>query len=213
MTDFKTMWTGKDKKLSSEIRKQLSPKKKLRDKIQQATHSLELQNRKLDVALRTLREKDKYYYTKVLEALRTHDRSRAILYANELAELRKALKSISAARLALEQITLRLNTVKDIGDIMVAISPAMSVVKGVRENIMHVLPQAEDELYGIQEMLTHILVDAEQTAGINIDFTAANDEAERILREAEAHVEREMKEKLPGIPAVGEEEKHSEFMY
>jgi|Deesub1362B_J571_1020462.scaffolds.fasta_scaffold00004_322 division protein CdvB (Snf7/Vps24/ESCRT-III family) len=216
MTDFKTMWLGKDKGVSDKIKEHLAPKKQLRTRIEQAIRALELQNRKLEVALRSLREKDKYYYSKVLNAIRAHDRSRAVLYANELAELRKAVKSISTAKLALEQIALRLSTVKDIGDVMVAISPAMSVVKGVRDNITHILPQAENELSEIQDILTRILVDAGQMAGVTIDFRAANDEAERILKEAEAQVEREMKERLPGIPSFEgpvESPKESEFMF
>lgn len=214
MPDFRTMWLGKDKGMSDKIRSHLAPKKQLRARIEQAIRALELQNRKLDVALRSLKEKDKYYYSKVLNALRAHDRNRAILYANELAELRKAIKSISTAKLALEQIALRLSTVKDIGDVMVTISPAMSVVKGVRENITHVLPQAENELAEIQDMLTRILVDAGQVAGITVDFRVANDEAERILKEAEAQVEKEMRERLPGIPSVeGVQESESEYVF
>ncbi len=216
MTDFKTMWLGKDKGMSDKLKSRLAPKKQLRTRIEQAIRALELQNRKLDVALRSLKEKDKYYYSKVLNALRAHDRNRAILYANELAELRKAIKSISTAKLALEQIALRLSTVKDIGDVMVTISPAMSVVKGVRENITHILPQAENELAEIQDLLTRILVDAGQVAGLNVDFRVANDEAERILREAEAQVEKEMRERLPGIPSiegVRESESESEFVF
>lgn len=216
MTDFKTMWLGKEKGFSDKIKEQLAPKKQLRSRIEQAIRALELQNRKLEVALRSLKEKDKYYYSKVLSALRAHDRSRAILYANELAELRKAVKSISTAKLALEQIALRLSTVKDIGDVMVTISPAMSVVKGVRENITHILPQAENELAEIQDILTRILVDAGQMAGVMIDFKAANDEAEKILREAEEQVEKEMKERLPGIPTIEgtpTKESKSEFVF
>jgi len=217
LADFKTLWLGKDKGISDKLKSHLSSKKQLRSRIEQAIRALELQNRKLDVALRGLKEKDKYYYSKVLSALRAHDRNRAILYANELAELRKAIKSISTAKLALEQITLRLSTVKDIGDVLVTITPAMSVVRGVRENITHVLPQAENELANIQDLLTRILVDASTVAGVPIDFKVSNDEAEKILREAEAQVEREMRERLPGVPTIEaketSEETGSEYVF
>lgn len=216
MPDFKTMWVGKDKGLSDKLKRQLVPKNQLRSRIEQAIRALELQNGKLEMALRSLKEKDKYYYSRILGALRVHDRDRAIIYANELAELRKAAKSLGAAKLALEQISLRLGTIKDIGDIMVTISPAMSVVKGVRENITHILPQAENELVKIQDMLSKILVDVGQVAGLTIDFKTANDEAERILREAETHIEREMKERLPSIPSIEgakEQESESEFVF
>jgi len=213
--DFRSMWLGDGKSFSERLREQLAPKKDLRNKIEQAIRALELQNRKLEVALKSLREKDRYYYNKVVSALKEHDRSKAVIYANELAELRKAVKSISTAKLALEQIILRLSTVRDIGDIMVAISPAMSVVKGVKENITQVLPQAESELAEIQDMLTKILVDAGQMTGLTVDFRVANEQAEKILREAEEHVEKELRERLPGIPELeesSEEEPGSELV-
>lgn len=215
MPDFRSMWLGDGKSFSERLREQLAPKKDLRNKIEQAIRALELQNRKLEVALKSLREKDRYYYNKVVSALKEHDRSKAVIYANELAELRKAVKSISTAKLALEQIILRLSTVRDIGDIMVAISPAMSVVKGVKENITQVLPQAESELAEIQDMLTKILVDAGQMTGLTVDFRVANEQAEKILREAEEHVEKELRERLPGIPELeesSEEEPGSELV-
>ena len=199
---FEKVWSGKRGGIQDKFKDALKPKTQLRNKIDSAVRALDLQKRKLDIALVSLREKDKHYYNKIIDSLRAYDRNRAALYANELAEVRKALRSINQAKLAIEQISLRLSTVKDIGDIVVTLAPAMSVIKSVRGSLSDILPQADNEFSTIADLLSSILVDAGQMGGITLNFSTANEEAERILKEAQAQVESEMKEKLPSVPGL-----------
>ena len=211
MVNFEKSWLGRDESIQSKIKDALQPKAQLRNRIDSAVRALDLQGRKLDIAFHSLREKDKHYYNKIVDAMRTYDRNRAALYANELAEVRKALRSINQAKLAIEQISLRIGTVKDIGDIVVTLAPAMSVIKNVKGSLSNVLPQADDEFNNISDLLSSILVDAGQTGGITLNFSAANDEAEKILADAEGQVESEMKDKLPSVPVPEQEEETSPF--
>ena len=211
LVNFEKSWLGRDESIQSKLKGALQPKTQLRNRIDSAVRALDLQGRKLDIAFHSLREKDKHYYNKIVDAMRTYDRNRAALYANELAEVRKALRSINQAKLAIEQISLRIGTVKDIGDIVVTLAPAMSVIKNVKGSLSNVLPQADDEFNNISDLLSSILVDAGQTGGITLNFSAANDEAEKILADAEGQVESEMKEKLPSVPVPEQEEETSPF--
>ena len=211
MSKFEKTWSGKGSKFTDKVREVLQPKTKIRERLETAIRQLELQNRKLDVALMSLKEKDKHYYNRILDALRMRDRNRAILYANELAEVRKALRSVHQAKLAIEQIALRLSTVKELGDIIVTLVPAVSVIRSIRGSLSEVLPQADEEFATISNMLSNILVDAGQIGGFTIDFTTANEEAEKILKEAEEQVEREMKEKLPSVPTLEMEKDKLKF--
>jgi len=206
MTEFEKAWAGKDSGIQEKVKEALKPKTQIRGRIDGAVRALDLQSRKLDIALVSLKEKDKHYYNKIVDALRTYDRNRATLYANELAEVRKALRSINQAKLAIEQISLRLSTVKDIGDIAVTLAPAMSVLRSVKGSISTILPQADEEFNSISDLLSSILVDAGQMGGITLNFSSANAEAEKILGEAEVQVEQEMKEKLPSVPTGETEE-------
>ncbi len=204
--NFEKSWTGKESGLTDRMREALKPKTQIRGRIDGAVKALDLQSRKLDIALVSLKEKDKHYYNKIVDSLRSYNRNKAALYANELAEVRKALSSINQAKLAIEQISLRLSTVKDIGDIVVTLAPAMSVIKSVRGSISDILPQADDEFNTISDLLSSILVDAGQMGGITLNFSTANEEAEKILKGAEMEVEREMKDKLPSVPSAEREE-------
>jgi division protein CdvB (Snf7/Vps24/ESCRT-III family) len=199
---FEKTWSGKQGGVQDKFKDALQPKTQLRNKIDSAVRALDLQSRKLDIALVSLKEKDKHYYNKIVDALRAYDRNRASLYANELAEVRKTLRSINQSKLAIEQIGLRLSTVKDIGDIVVTLAPAMSVIKSVKGSLSDVLPQADNEFNTISDLLSSILVDAGQMGGITLNFSTANEEAERILRDAQTQVETEMKEKLPSVPGI-----------
>jgi division protein CdvB (Snf7/Vps24/ESCRT-III family) len=205
LVKFEKTWSGKETGLTSRMKDAFKPKSQLRGRIEGAVRALDLQGRKLDIALVSLKEKDKHYYNKIVDSLRSYDRNKAALYANELAEVRKALRSINQAKLAMEQISLRLSTVKDIGDIVVTLAPAMSVIKTVRGSLSDVLPQADDEFNTISDLLSGILVDAGQMGGITLNFSTANEEAEKILRDAETQVEREMREKLPSVPSAERE--------
>ncbi len=186
------------------MKKSFKPRGEMRKKIGKAIRALDLQLGKLDRARVKLAQKDKRYYNKVVKALTAHKRKKAIVYANEMAEVRKALKTINQTKLAIEHISLRLNTVRDIGDIVTTIAPATSILRATRGNLADVLPRAEEEFDTVSDILGSVLVEAGQMGGITINFSTANVEAEKILREAEAQVEREIR--LPSVPSAVERE-------
>ncbi len=203
--DFEDKWLGRDSGVKDRLKSRLKPPKRIRGKIARATRRIDKQARRLDRARFILKEKDKRYYEKVVEAIRVKNRRRAALYANELAEVRRAMKSIYQARLALEQISLRLGTLKDLGDITTTLTPAISVIRSIRGSISGVLPQAEGEFDKLSDLLSSIMIDAGPIGGIPIDFSTANMEAESILRQAEEQVKEEMREKLPPVPSIEKE--------
>ncbi len=133
--------------------------------------------------------------------MQKHDSQHAAVYANELAEVRKMSRMVTQAKLALEQITLRLNTVTELGDIVVTLTPAMAVIRSVRQGLVSVLPEAEGEIGEISGLLSSVLVDAGTVGGYSLNFEAANEDAEKVLAEAAVVAESRMKEKFPEIPS------------
>jgi division protein CdvB (Snf7/Vps24/ESCRT-III family) len=133
---------------------------------------------------------------------------RANVFANELAEVRKMEKMIMHARLALEQIVLRLKTVSELGDVVTTLAPAVGVLRTVRNGMASIFPEAERELGQIGNLLSGIIIDAGQSTGLTINFETANDDAQKILNEAATVAEQRIKEKFPelpaGMPSLGE---------
>ncbi len=204
MSNFEKSWKG-DRGIGDKLRESLRPQGQLKAKISKAVYAINNQDRKLNTLLTNLQKKDRDYYRRILEALKTHDRDRATTYANELAAIRNSQKTINHAKLAIEQISARLGTVKDIGDLVATLAPAMSIIKSVSGTLSTVIPQADDEFNAISDLLSSALTDATQMSGISLDFAATNEEAEEILKQAEIQVEREMKERLPAVPTPEEE--------
>mgnify|MGYP003302988391 CR=1 FL=1 len=89
------------------------------------------------------------------------------MYANELAEVRKMNKMVTQSKLALEQIALRLNTVSELGDVVVTLTPAMGVIKNIQSGVMNILPEAEHE---ISEINGFLIGGASQSAKKFIDI-------------------------------------------
>lgn len=196
-------WGGyQSRSFTERLREALKPERAMRSKIENAIRAIDMQAKRLETQAIRLRDKDRVFFNRVVDALRKGDRAKATLYANELAEIRKAIRAINMARLALEQISVRLSTIKDVGDVAVTLAPALVVMRAVRQSVNEVLPQADNELADLSMLLDSILIDAGQFPGVTIDFRAANEEAEEILRQAEAKVEAELKEQFPAIPTA-----------
>jgi division protein CdvB (Snf7/Vps24/ESCRT-III family) len=172
----------------------------LKPRLDLAVRQIQVQVAKLDSTTNKLRERDNSIFAKVVASLQKHDTQHASVFANELAEIRKMNKMVTQAKLALEQIVLRLNTITELGDIVVTLTPAMAVIRNVKQGLVGVLPEAESEIGEISGLLSSILVDAGTVGGYSLNFEAANEDAEKILAEASAVAETRMKEKFPEIP-------------
>jgi division protein CdvB (Snf7/Vps24/ESCRT-III family) len=109
-------------------------------------------------------------------------------------------KMITQAKLALEQVVLRLGTITEMGDVAAALAPTVSVIRGVREGLGAVIPEAMGEIGEISSLLSGVLVDAGSIGGTSLNFEVANEEAEKTLEEAAAVAEQRMKERFPEIP-------------
>lgn len=132
--------------------------------------------------------------------MQRNDNTRASMLANELSEVRKMGNVVTQAKLALEQLNLRLNTIQDLGDLANTLSPAINVIKGVQPGLINLVPDAEREIGEISSLLSGILVDAGQIDGGQLNFEVNNEEAEKVIEEASAIVEERMRTKFPDVP-------------
>jgi len=201
MSDFVSKWTKPSGGgFGERVREAIRPLGPLKPRLEAAIRQIQIQISKLDATSLKLKERDAAIFNKIVSAIQKHDMQHATVFANELAEIRKMNKMVTAAKLALEQIVLRLNTVQELGDIVVTLAPAMGVIRSIRSGLVSVLPEAESEISEISNLLGSILIDAGQLGAATINFEAANEDAERILAEASAVAEQKMREKFPEIP-------------
>jgi division protein CdvB (Snf7/Vps24/ESCRT-III family) len=187
--------------LTTKIKDAVRPQGPLKPRLDFAIRRIESQVQKLDKATDRFSDRDQSIFKRIVDAYTKHDMSRANVFASELAEIRKMEKMIMHARLALEQIVLRLRTVSELGDIVTTLAPAVGVMRNIQTGMANIFPQAEKEFGQIGNMLSGIIVDAGQTTGLNLDFEASNADAQKILSEAATVAEQKIKEKFPELPA------------
>jgi division protein CdvB (Snf7/Vps24/ESCRT-III family) len=186
------------------VRKAVRPSGQLKPRLDVAVTRIEGQIQKLDQASNRLSERDKSIFAKVIDAYSKHDLPHANAFANELTEIRKTEKTVMNAKLALEQIVLRLKTVTELGDMVYTLGPVVAVLSSVKTAITGVLPDAGRELEQIGVELNGMIQDAGQTTGLTVDFAATGEEAQKILNEAATIAEERAKEKLPELPTLNE---------
>jgi division protein CdvB (Snf7/Vps24/ESCRT-III family) len=182
------------------IRQTVSPPPPLKPRMNYAIKKLDMQIHKLDQTATRFNQKDKALFRKIVEAYEKHDTAHANIYANELAEVRKMEKTVMNARLALDQVLLRLQTVTEFGDIVTTLGPAIGVLRTVRAGLVGVLPEAENELGDIGNMLSGLMFDVGQSSGFSLNFNSVNENAAKILNEAATVAEQKISANFPDLP-------------
>ncbi len=104
--------------------------------------------------------------------------------------------------MSLEQVQLRLSTIHDLGDAMVAIGPAMGTMKSLQGSLGKFMPEADSELNSMTETLNGLMVDSISGDSFNMESDASSEETNKILQEASAVAEQQIGEKFPTVPSL-----------
>ena len=201
MTSFSSNWVSDNKQnMSERIKQSVGPQQPLKPRIELAKNKIQAQNQKLETILEKLRGKEKALFNQVVSALQRHDAQQGKMLSNEIAQIRKTNKMISQLKMALEQIQLRLESTIDLGDVMVAIGPAMGALTRVRSGLAGVMPEVDRELGEINGVFSDIMMSAGSMGNTSFAFDASGEEVDRILAEAGAVAEQRMSESFPDVP-------------
>lgn len=202
-TNFDSKWqTDRSKEsLSTKVKTAMAPPGDLRKKLNETDRSLGSQITKLDKSLAKMGEKEQKLFARTSAAFQKHDTVQANAYANELAELRKAIKLVDNAKLSLESVRGRLNTITDIGDLAMVLAPVGQVVRSVRHTLVAVMPSANESMSEINSGIEGLMQEIGNISGnaFTLDSTT-NEEAEKILAEASAVAESKSSNAFPDLP-------------
>jgi len=203
MTSFDKTWARQEtQSVPGKLREALKPQGALKPRIQTAVNKLQVQISKMDGMLTKLQERDQQIFKRIVAAMQQHDTSTSKVLSNELAEIRKVTKMLGNARMSLEQVQLRLTTIHDLGDAMIAIGPAMSTMKGLKSSLGRFMPEADSELNSMTQTLNGLMVDSFSGDAFNMDSDVSNEETDKILQEASAVAEQQIGDKFPSVPSL-----------
>ena len=201
MSDLQNKWNKQQKpRITDKINDTFNPKGALKPKIQNGIKKLQTQIAKLDSMIVKLNERDSKLFKRIVAATQSHDVSASRILSKELVEVRKTTKILGNARIALEQIELRLTTYHDLGDTVVTIMPTIGLMKNLKSSLVKFMPNADQEINQMAQMLGGFMTDSFSTdATFGMDETT-NSESEKILQEAAAVAESSVGNRFPSMP-------------
>jgi len=203
MTSFDKTWARQEtQSVTGKLREAVKPQGALKPRIQTAVNKLQVQISKMDSMLTKLQERDQQIFQRIVTSMQQHDTSTSKVLSNELAEIRKVSRMLGNARMSLEQVQLRLTTIHDLGDAMIAIGPAMSTMKGLKSSLGRFMPEADSELNSMTQTLNGLMVDSFSGDAFNVESESSNEETDKILQEASAVAEQQIGDKFPSVPSL-----------
>jgi division protein CdvB (Snf7/Vps24/ESCRT-III family) len=203
-SSFLKDWDRQEKEpVFSRVNAKFHHRAPMKEQLATAVYRLKVQQNKLEAAAMRMQQHDRDIFTKCVNSQMAHDAARAAMYANECAEVRKMAKVTLQCQLALEQVSLRLETIEEFGDMARLMAPVASVVHSIKNQISGLIPEVGFELGEIGEVLNSVVMDAGETLGSSYEMDASGAEAQRILTEANTIAEQRMKERFPDLPASG----------
>ncbi|PIW33537.1 MAG: hypothetical protein COW27_00210 [Nitrosopumilales archaeon CG15_BIG_FIL_POST_REV_8_21_14_020_37_12] len=202
MPNFQNKWNKQYQPgIGDKINDAFKPKGPLKPQVQSGIKRLKIQIAKLDSMITKLNERDSKLFQRIVEATQSHDVGTSRVLSKELSEVRKVAKILGNARVALEQIELRLTTYHDLGDTVVTIMPTIGLMKNLKSSLSKFMPGADQEINQMAEMLGGFMSDSFSSEGsFGID-DSTNAESEKILQEAAAVAESSTGQMFPSVPA------------
>jgi len=187
--------------LSQKVLDKVKPETSLKNRIVFAEKKLQIQISRLDDTHQKLQQNHDHVFQKLVAAQKIGNESRAKAYALEVQEIRKVRKVIGEAKLAMEQIKLRLNTVSELGDVVVTLSPCMSLIKGLAPSISGFVPEINTSMNELSNMLGNMITDSSLKTESIMESNQDNADTRAILEEVHAVLEGETKTNMPEPPS------------
>ncbi|HKG42402.1 MAG TPA: hypothetical protein VKA98_09715 [Nitrososphaeraceae archaeon] len=193
MIGFFTNWTKNKKNRVDDTNKKLIedliPNSHVKPRIESVMNDTQLQISKLDVKISKIKEREETLFNKVIDAMKSHDIAHTKIWSVQLARLRKNQLTLNQARIALEQVSMRISTIHVLSEIMETLEPAMSPVKGLKSDFEISVPSTDTELNYMQMLTNSILSDSNQDneidiIGMNIGKLSEKDDISHIINEA-----------------------------
>ena len=202
MTSLSNRWSKPQQPgITERISTMIKPSGSLKPRVETAIKKLQVQVAKLDGMLSSLNDRDQKIFGRIVTATQQHDTHSANVLSKELAEIRKIRRVLGNARMALEQIELRLTTFHDLGDTVVTIMPTIGLMKNMKSSLAKFMPGADQELNSMAEMLGGMMTETFHSSDTSFGVDAVMDsESEKIMQEASAVAEQQIGERFPSMP-------------
>lgn len=163
-------------------------------KISAAVKDIEIQRRELEALKGRLSERRQKLFESTVRSVQEKNNSKANVYANEHAEVRKTIKVVETSELALMQVSLRLQSIMEVGDAMSHMTAAFKSLKDVSRTMGEYVPAMDATSATINDTLTETMAQMGQLSP-TIQVDIHNENAEELVEQARKFAD-EQAEKL-----------------
>jgi division protein CdvB (Snf7/Vps24/ESCRT-III family) len=187
--------------ISQRVMSKVRSEEPIKNKIDFAQKKLQFQISKLEVINEKLQKKHDGIFEKIVNAQRNNNSGYAHAYAGELTQVRKMKNMVGGAKLSMEQIKLRLDTVSELGDVVVTLSPCMSIIRGLAPSLKGIMPEANASMQDLSQILGDVMSGSSLAMGDGMSINAdTNADTLAILEEAHSVIAGQTKSTIPEIP-------------
>ena len=138
-----------------------------------------------------------------MAAVKKNDKAKASICANEISEIRKLIRFLNSMELAIERVILRLETIKELSEIVIDLKPALKLLQDVSGDLFQVLPDVSAELSNVNNTISETLYATKMHTDENvIPVHRKTDGGAEILKEVSSFVEKKLAEDLPEPPTT-----------
>jgi division protein CdvB (Snf7/Vps24/ESCRT-III family) len=144
----------------------------LKDKINSSLRQIEVQRKELELLRTRLEDRRRILFEATIRAIEKSEEMTARVLEGEHGELQKIIKVVVASEVALLHICVRLETIRDVGDIMSVLSNAFKSVRKVGKSVTDIAPNMEQAAAEINGSFTNILTELKMVSpNVNISLT------------------------------------------
>ena len=194
-------WNGKTKGDGiSKVIKRVKPDVPLAKKVEAAQRHLAAPISRLRAIDEKLQTKDAQLFKRVVSAQRARNNAYATMYANELVQVRKMKDMVAAARLSMEQMQLRLNTLSELGDVVVTLSPCMALINDLGPAIGSIMPEATESMQDLSTLMGDLISSSSVDTDTAINAAPQSQDSMDILRSVDTKLSEEAQKLIPTVP-------------
>ena len=179
----------------------LSKPKTLYEAISLAIRELGKQYAYLRLSLSRLNNRERELFDVCESMVRQGNKQRALIYASEVAEVRKLIKIIKNVQLAIERAILRFETLREVEAITQDLKNVVNETEKLTEQLSDIMPEVASELSKMGSVISDVLSTTVLSSTPPVTtFALDTEEVKEILTDALKVVEEEIQSQLPEPP-------------
>jgi division protein CdvB (Snf7/Vps24/ESCRT-III family) len=160
----------------------------LKEKLSVAVKRIDIHRRELEILRGKLEARRQSLFETTVKAFGKKDIDRATVYSNEHAELKRVIHVVTVSELALMQIVVRLESIRDVGDIIYQLNSSFKILRKVSRDVSGLVPAFENATQDVNATLTSTLEGLSQISP-NFSLNVKTENEHELVEQAKKYAE------------------------